>query len=87
MRDSPPEVIYSAAEGVTDVDAVCLPAQPVECCIVAAAVSAEGELANLSLCVVGVVDAHEGCAQTEGWIVDNLQCMVYYCIAHLFVHV
>lgn len=62
MRHSPPEVVHSAAEAVADVNAVRLPPQPVERCVVAAQVCAEGELAHLCFGVVRVVDAHVGSA-------------------------
>lgn len=83
MRNSPPEVVHFATEWVSDVDAVGLPVQPVERRVVTAQVGAECQLANFSLGVVGVVDAHVGCAETEGGLVDNLgkeRRWVSYCV-------
>lgn len=65
MWDGPPEVIDLAAEAVAQVDSVNMPTDPVEGSVVAAAIRAEGQSANLCFSVVWVVDAHESCAQAS----------------------
>lgn len=66
------EVIDGTAEAVADVDAVGLPAQPVERGVVAAQVCAEGKRAALRLRVVRVVDAHKCSAQPKRGFIHNL---------------
>lgn len=72
MRDSPPEVFNSAAEAVSDIDTVGLPAKPAEGAVVATQVRTECETASFSLGVVGVVNAYVCCSLTTRCIIYNL---------------
>ena len=72
MRYNASEVVDSAAETITNIDAIRLPPQPIEGRVVSATVSAELQWANFRLGVVGVVDADESSAQAAAGVVYNL---------------
>ena len=61
-----PEVINSAAEAISLVNAIRFPPEPVERTVVATVVSAERQVFHLSLVVVRIVDAHECGAKSKG---------------------
>lgn len=73
MRDSPSEIVNTAAEAVSNINTVRLPAEPAEGAVVATTVRTECEVTNFGLGIVGVVYAYEGCSLKKRWVIHHLR--------------